>query len=498
MGNHFHLVLETPQPRVLRKPQFYLDRLLRPLNLLRTWLIHMAPSNQTCLCFALFLSLCTRLLSAAEDGKITHSFLGTGAETRIVSGEGQVTWRSPLPSRDGWVLAAGHILLAVSKCDEFPKGGAIELTQTGETLFRWQGTQEEVNTVQALPNHTYLVAEAGPSPRLLEIDRTGKILVQVPIQCQLTNLHMQTRMSRKLPNGNYLVPQLLDKVVREYTPEGKIVWEAQTPHWAFTAIRLANGNTLVGCTYGNEVVELDRQGAIVWEVSNDDLPTKPIKDACGVQRLPNGNTVITSYGAKAGEVRLTEAFNGVSAVRWLRVLGGEPAAMAPIFKKQPLVALYNGATTLRMTPLVQAFPAPTYQWQRDGKDVAGAVYSALTLTNLNPRLAGRYQLVVSNALGAIVSEPVRQNGGSRYFRMSLEACWRATRFPVTNATSGMTAWNFSPTLSGLLILNERKPRVALARKPGADNLQGTVWEQLSAKCVTTLQSYPLVAQPAKF
>ena len=30
-------------------------------------------------------------------------------------------------------------------------------------------------------------------------------------------------MARKLDNGNYLVPQLLDRVVREYTPQGKVV-----------------------------------------------------------------------------------------------------------------------------------------------------------------------------------------------------------------------------------------------------------------------------------
>ena len=45
-------------------------------------------------------------------------------------------------------------------------------------------------------------------------------------------------MARKLPNGHYLVPQLLDKVVREYTPDGKVVWEAKTPDMPFTAIRL--------------------------------------------------------------------------------------------------------------------------------------------------------------------------------------------------------------------------------------------------------------------
>jgi len=41
---------------------------------------------------------------------------------------------------------------------------------------------------------------------------------------------------------------LLDKVVREYTPAGKVVWEAKTPSdppecWPFTAIRLVNGHT---------------------------------------------------------------------------------------------------------------------------------------------------------------------------------------------------------------------------------------------------------------
>ena len=74
----------------------------------------------------------------------------------------------------------------------------------------------------------------------------------------------------------------------------------------FTAIRLENGNTLIGCTWGNLVIEVDPKGTIVWQVDNEVLATKPLNDTCGVQRLPNGNTVITSYRAKPGEVRLTE------------------------------------------------------------------------------------------------------------------------------------------------------------------------------------------------
>jgi hypothetical protein len=31
-----------------------------------------------------------------------------------------------------------------------------------------------------------------------------------------------------------------------------------------------------------------------------------LKDPCGAQRLPNGNTVITSYGASGDAIKLTE------------------------------------------------------------------------------------------------------------------------------------------------------------------------------------------------
>jgi hypothetical protein len=169
-----------------------------------------------------------------------------------------------------------------------------------------------VNTVQKVGDGRYVLTEAGDRPRILEVDRAGKVLVEVPIAAQTKDHHLQTRMTRKLANGDYLVPQLLDKVVREYAPDGNVVWEARTPEdpkecWPFTAIRLPNGNTLVTCTHGIQVVEFDKDAKIVWRLTNDDLGASLLKDPCGAQRLPNGNTVITSYGqSKPGEVKLLE------------------------------------------------------------------------------------------------------------------------------------------------------------------------------------------------
>jgi hypothetical protein len=234
-----------------------------------------------------------------------------GSETAILSGDGKVLWQYPAATRDGFVLPNGNLLLALSKNKDYPGGAVVEVTREKKIVFEFKGTQSEVNTAQLLPNGNILLTEAGAKPRLLEVTRDGKIAVEVPLQCQTANHHMESRMARKLPNGNYLVPQLLDKVVREYTPEGKIVWEFKTPDepkeaWPFTAIRLPDGNTLVNLTHSNMVVEVDPSARIVWQLTNADLPAPLLKDPCGAQRLPNGNTVITSYGAGEQKVKLLE------------------------------------------------------------------------------------------------------------------------------------------------------------------------------------------------
>jgi hypothetical protein len=111
------------------------------------------------------------------------------------------------------------------------------------------------------------------------------------------------------------VPHLLAFKVKEYTPKGEVVQEFPTDmddlggrkaeNWPFTAIRLENGNTLVNLTHGNKTVELDGKGKVVWKISNDDFPEKPFAEPCGGQRLPNGNTVIASYGA-TGSIKVFE------------------------------------------------------------------------------------------------------------------------------------------------------------------------------------------------
>lgn len=250
-----------------------------------------------------FLVLAGSAVAARAAGG--RAFLATGKETYILDGKGAKIWEYPGATRDGWVLPSGNVLLAESP-GEGRGGAVIEVDRSGNTVFEFPGTQSEVNTVQPLAGGRILLTEAGDNPRILEIDRSGRILREVAIDCQTENHHLQTRMTRKLPNGNYLVPVMGEKQLREYTPRGEIVWSFDTPHWPFTAIRLPDGNTLTTFTLANTAAEIDPQGKVVWSVSNDDLPGGPYDDACGAQRLGNGNTVLTSYHAKAGAIKLFE------------------------------------------------------------------------------------------------------------------------------------------------------------------------------------------------
>ena len=265
----------------------------------------------------LALLLLPALSFAAFADEIKHSFLGLGKANRtvIVGEDDQVKWRVDLPASDGWVRANGNVLLAVYPTEQFPNGGVVEVDRdTKEFVFAYQGQQKEISTVQALGGGKFLVAELGPEPRAIVINRGGEILHKMPLQCQKQNAHMQTRMLRRLPNGNYIAPHLLDFAVKEYDSKtGDVLRVFSTDDrgkekrdWPFTAIRLDNGNTLVGCTNGNRVIELDSSGGIVWKADNGDIGEALFDDACGVQRLPNGNTVVTSYHAKDEQVKLFE------------------------------------------------------------------------------------------------------------------------------------------------------------------------------------------------
>ena len=251
---------------------------------------------------------------------IRHSILLCGNTTVLINEENEVVWEVAKPSRDGYVLANGNILFSASNI-------ATEMNRSGQTVWTYalDPVNKELGTAVRLENGHTLVVERGPKPRLLEVTRHGQIAAEIPLQPETDNDHMQTRMARKLPNGQYLVPHLLAFKVKEYDPAGKVVAEIRTDlpelggreaeNWPFTAIRMENGHTLVNLTHGNKTAIFDAAGKVVWKVDNGDLEGR-FADPCGGQLLPNGHVVITSYAQRdPSKVRVFEV-NPQKEVVW--------------------------------------------------------------------------------------------------------------------------------------------------------------------------------------
>ena len=251
---------------------------------------------------------------------IKHSFLICGSRTVLLNEDSEIIWQTKGYGRDGFVLQNGNVLVSVGNV-------AKEITREGQIVWSYKLSKgnKELGSCVRLQNGNTLVVERGVKPQLLEISRTGSIAVTVPLKPETTNAHMQTRMARKLANGNYIVPHLLAFAVKEYKPDGTVVRTIKTDlpelggrkerNWPFTAIQVNGGNLLVNLTNGNKTVEFDHAGKVAWRVDNSHVGGR-FADPCGVQRLSNGNTVICSYGQKKGDMPKLFEVNREKEVVW--------------------------------------------------------------------------------------------------------------------------------------------------------------------------------------
>jgi hypothetical protein len=251
-------------------------------------------------------------LPGAQTGP-SRRLLAADDSTRrlaIIAPDGSLEWETTVGAiHDAWVLPNGNVL--------FQQGWTkiVELTPDKKTVWEYdagkrngnEGKRVEVHAFQRLENGWTMIAESGPA-RIIEVDRDGTIHHEVKLKVDRPNAHSDTRLARKIANGNYLVAHENDGFVREYDAKGTIVWDYEVPLFGqtrkgghgpeafgnsvFSASRLPNGNTLVGTGNGHSVLEVTPQKQIVWKLEQHDLPGITLAWVTRVERLSNGNTLI--------------------------------------------------------------------------------------------------------------------------------------------------------------------------------------------------------------
>ena len=249
---------------------------------------------------------------------------GDKGKVAIVDATGKVQWEyaNKAETHDLQLLPNGNVLLPL------PKSTVGEVDKDGKIVWQFEckpkeGSKDrvEIHAFQRLEDGLTMIAESG-NRRIIEVDKEGKIVREVPLTVEKPSSHRDTRMVRKLANGNYLVCHEGDGKIREYEPSGKVVWtyvmelggRPRSPghgveghgNEVFGAVRLPNGNTLIAGGNNNRVLEVNPKGEIVWKIDQSELPGIKLAWVTTLHVLPNGNIIVGNCHAGPENPQLFE------------------------------------------------------------------------------------------------------------------------------------------------------------------------------------------------
>lgn len=114
----------------------------------------------------------------------------------------------------------------------------------------------------------------------------------------------------------------------------------------------------------------------------------------------SGLTVSSTKAADAGDYTVvsTNAAGSATSTKATLVVN-----YAPTITTQPTDQTAAQGTTATFTVVAAGLPAPTYQWTKDGNNLAGATSATLSLPNVQPADAASYAVIVTNRLGSVTS-----------------------------------------------------------------------------------------------
>lgn len=288
---------------------------------------------QRLLPFSILASLFVTLVGSAnaQHGLVTQ---GNG-KLVIFTADGTVDWETKWGGiHDVHLLPNGNVMVqqAMKRIVEIDR-------QSKQVVWSYDASKQngndgkrvEVHAFQPLPNGHIMIAESGPA-RIIEIDRDGNLHREIVLKVDHPDAHTDTRLARKLDNGNYLVAHEADGAIREYNEQGEVVWEYQVPMFdkpsrpghgpeafgnrVFAAVRLASGNTLIATGNGHSVLEVTPEKKIVWQIHQNDLPNIRLAWVTTLEVLPNGNYVIGNCHAGPGQPLLIEIEPESKQVVW--------------------------------------------------------------------------------------------------------------------------------------------------------------------------------------
>ena len=268
------------------------------------------------------------IVQPAFSAGITRRFAASDSSKQriaIVNQKGDIEWEYKIgPLHDLHVLPSGNVLFQTSMTrllEVDPKSDKIVWEYDAAASNGNIGRPVQVHAFQRLADGVTMIDESGPA-RIIEVDSSGKLLKEIALKVDHPHVHRDTRLARKIDNGNYLVCHEADGTVREYDSSGKVVWSYEVPlfgkkpkgghglkafgNQCFSVLRLHSGNTLIGTGNGHSILEVTPNKKIAWSIHQNDLDGIQLAWVTSLQVLPSGNILIGNCHAGPDNPQIIE------------------------------------------------------------------------------------------------------------------------------------------------------------------------------------------------
>ncbi|MBL9216481.1 MAG: immunoglobulin domain-containing protein [Opitutaceae bacterium] len=119
----------------------------------------------------------------------------------------------------------------------------------------------------------------------------------------------------------------------------------------------------------------------------------------------NGATFVVdaSLANRAGTYHVVVANNGGSTTSDSATISVQPLVTPPVITTQPVSQTVTAGGGVTFSAAASGVPAPTYQWRKDGVDLAGATAASYSIPGTTTADAGVYSVVATNTGGAVTS-----------------------------------------------------------------------------------------------
>lgn len=177
--------------------------------------------------------------------------------------------------------------------------------------------------------------------------------------------------------------------------------------------------------FGPRNTSVPLNGSVRFEVSAAGYPWPKYQwqhEGTNLVGATNAVLSLSSLRTNQAGVYSVAVSNEIGTTNWtvsLMVTGAPPQLLS-----QSKSQYVNEGTELTLSATATGFPAPSYQWQKDGVELLFETNASLRWSRIMVAQSGSYSVVCSNAFGLVASEPmilcVRQRPLDPYFKVNLE------------------------------------------------------------------------------